>query len=106
MTKISTKLVGSSMSDRIVYHSVRAIVTAFCRIWCRMTVSGGDHIPPTGVFILAPTHRSIIDTPVSRSEARAYRAAIAARPEMTSTLLPIGSGIELSVRWPGHNTKL
>lgn len=70
MTKISTKLVGSSMSDRIVYHSVRAIVTAFCRIWCRMTVSGGDHIPPTGVFILAPTHRSIIDTPVSSGVTR------------------------------------
>lgn len=49
---------------------------------------------------------NMIDPPVSRPEARAYRAAVAARPELASTLLPIGSGIELSTYWPGDSTKL
>ena len=70
MTRIATRLVGSSLSDRIVYRTVRNLVTWFCRTWCRMTVTGGEHIPATGVFILAPTHRSIIDTPVSSGVTR------------------------------------
>lgn len=65
MTRISTKVAGSSLGDRIVYRSVRNLVTAFCRSWCRMRVEGRQHIPATGIFILAPTHRSIIDTPVA-----------------------------------------
>lgn len=65
MTRISTTLAGRSLGDRIVYRSVRNLVTAFCRSWCRMRVEGGHHIPAEGIFILAPTHRSIIDTPVS-----------------------------------------
>lgn len=65
MTRISTSLAGRSTTDRIVYHSVRNLVTAFCRTWCRMRVEGAEHVPSEGIFILAPTHRSIIDTPVS-----------------------------------------
>lgn len=65
MTRVATRLAGSSLTDRIVYRTVRNLVTVFCRTWCRMTVDGRRNIPATGVFILAPTHRSIIDTPVS-----------------------------------------
>jgi predicted O-methyltransferase YrrM len=32
-------------------------------------------------------------------EARAYRAAVAKLPDMTSALLPVGHGLELSCRW-------
>ncbi|MDO8364397.1 MAG: lysophospholipid acyltransferase family protein [Actinomycetota bacterium] len=65
MTKIATKLTGRSVPDRIAYHVVRTIVTVFCRTWCRMQIEGRDNFPKDGPFILAPTHRSIIDTPVS-----------------------------------------
>lgn len=65
MTKIPTRLAGQSVPDKIAYHTVRTIVTVFCRVWCRMTIDGRDNFPKTGPFILAPTHRSIIDTPVS-----------------------------------------
>ena len=65
MTKVSTKLAGQSVPDKIAYHTVRTIVTVFCRVWCRMTIEGRDNFPVSGPFILAPTHRSIIDTPVS-----------------------------------------
>jgi len=65
MTKISTKLTGRNPLDRIAYQIVRFLVTAFCRIWCRMTVEGKENVPADGLFLLAPTHRSILDTPIA-----------------------------------------
>lgn len=65
MSKISTKFAGQSLPDKIAYHTVRTIVTVFCRVWCRMTIEGRENLPASGPFILAPTHRSIIDTPVA-----------------------------------------
>ena len=65
MTKISTEFAGRSVLDRIAYHTVRTIVTGFCRVWCRMSIEGRENFPASGPFILAPTHRSIIDTPVA-----------------------------------------
>lgn len=65
MTKIDTELAGNSRLDRAAYQTVRAIVVAFCRIWCRMTVVGREHVPAEGPFLLAPVHRSILDTPIS-----------------------------------------
>jgi len=71
MTKIRTELASQdTWSHRIGYFTVRSIVTIFCRVWCRMRVEGGEHIPSTGTFILAPTHRSILDTPISSGVTR------------------------------------
>ena len=41
-----------------------------------------------------------------RVQARAYRAAVHALPDMQSMLLPVGSGIELSIKWAAGNGKL
>lgn len=49
---------------------------------------------------------NMINPPMYRSEARAYRAAVAAYPDMQSALLPVGQGLELSVRWPAGSSKL
>lgn len=49
---------------------------------------------------------NIISPLSARDHARAYRAAVAAIPDLQSVLLPIGSGIELSVRWSPQNAKL
>ena len=65
MSKVSTKFAGQSLPDKIAYHTVRTIVTVFCRVWCRMSIEGRENFPESGPFILAPTHRSIIDTPVA-----------------------------------------
>ncbi len=70
MTKISTKLIGNTMVDRIAYQIVRLIVTWFCRIWCRMTVEGRENVPAHGIFLLAPSHRSILDTPIASGVTR------------------------------------
>lgn len=49
---------------------------------------------------------NVIDPPMSRVEMRDYRAAVEAKADLTSTLLPIGQGIELSVKWSAGNPKL
>ena len=49
---------------------------------------------------------NVIEPALSRPDMRAYRAAVAARPDLQSALLPIGQGIELSVRWSADNAKL
>jgi 1-acyl-sn-glycerol-3-phosphate acyltransferase len=65
MTKVTTKLTGNKVLDRIAYKIVRFIVTSFCRTWCRMSIEGRENVPATGAFLLAPTHRSILDTPIA-----------------------------------------
>jgi 1-acyl-sn-glycerol-3-phosphate acyltransferase len=70
MTKIDTRLAGTSRGERAAYQTVRFLVVSFCRIWCRMRVQGRDNLPASGPFILAPTHRSIIDTPVASGASR------------------------------------
>jgi predicted O-methyltransferase YrrM len=42
---------------------------------------------------------NMLEPAVARPEARAYRAAVAALPDIRSTLLPIGSGLEVSCKW-------
>lgn len=41
-----------------------------------------------------------------REDVRRYRAALGGYPDLRSTLLPIGSGIELSVKWSPGNPRL
>jgi 1-acyl-sn-glycerol-3-phosphate acyltransferase len=70
MTKIDTTLAGNARLDRVAYQIVRTIVVTFCRTWCRMTVEGRENVPTEGPFLLAPVHRSIIDTPISSGVTR------------------------------------
>ena len=49
---------------------------------------------------------NMIEPSVVRDDARKYRAFVASLPDMKTALLPIGSGIELSVKWSAANRKL
>lgn len=42
----------------------------------------------------------------ARESVRRYRDAVKAKPDLQTVLLPIGSGIELSIRWSAGNPKL
>lgn len=64
MTRIRTKVVGQGPAARAFYQCCRAIVVGFCRVWCRMSVVGREHVPRDGAFMLASVHRSILDTPI------------------------------------------
>lgn len=64
MTRVDTKLASRSRASFALYRVGRTLCVAFCRLWMRMTVEGLEHVPTTGAFILAPIHRSNIDTPI------------------------------------------
>jgi predicted O-methyltransferase YrrM len=42
----------------------------------------------------------------AREAVRAYREAVKSKPDLQTVLLPLGSGIEVSVRWSAGNAKL
>jgi predicted O-methyltransferase YrrM len=43
---------------------------------------------------------------IARPEVRFYREAVRAKPDLQTALLPIGQGIELTVKWSAGNPKL
>lgn len=49
-------------ADLWLYRVVSGIVAAFCRAFWRLRVDGREHVPVRGAFIVAPVHRSNIDT--------------------------------------------
>jgi 1-acyl-sn-glycerol-3-phosphate acyltransferase len=65
MTKVDTFLAGQGPASRALYFVVRALVAGFTRLWTRLGVEGREHIPTSGAFVLAPVHRSNMDTPIS-----------------------------------------
>jgi predicted O-methyltransferase YrrM len=49
---------------------------------------------------------NMISPEMARPDVRVYREAVRAKPDLQTVLLPIGQGIELSVKWSGGNGKL
>jgi 1-acyl-sn-glycerol-3-phosphate acyltransferase len=60
-------MAGSSRTSLALYAIARAIVVGFSRTWNRLSVEGLEHVPPEGGFVLAPVHRSNMDTPYASS---------------------------------------
>ncbi len=65
MADVDTKLVGQSFGSRIFYKIVRAIVVGVAVGYTRTRIVGKHNIPKTGAFLLAPIHRSNVDTPLA-----------------------------------------
>lgn len=65
MSTVETFLAGNGLVSRIAYRVCRAIVTTFVRLYTRMRIEGREHVPSAGAFVLAPVHRSYIDTPIA-----------------------------------------
>ncbi|MEX1006710.1 MAG: lysophospholipid acyltransferase family protein [Acidimicrobiia bacterium] len=47
------------------YRFARAVVLSVCKVACRVRVVGREHVPRSGAYIVAPSHRSILDVPFS-----------------------------------------
>ena len=47
----------------IFYRVARAIVLSLCRVLFRVRIRGLEHVPASGSYIIAPTHRSLLDIP-------------------------------------------
>lgn len=63
--KPQTFLADDSLPSRIVYGIFRTIVCWFTRGLTRMTIEGRANLPVSGAYVLAPVHRSYIDTPIT-----------------------------------------
>ena len=46
-----------------LYVVARTIVIGLCQVAFRVRVEGRENVPATGAYIVAPTHRSNLDTP-------------------------------------------
>lgn len=65
MTRVDTKLASASRASLALYRVGRTLCVGFCRLWLRTTVEGLEHVPRSGAYILAPVHRSNMDTPIA-----------------------------------------
>lgn len=62
--RVVTKPGRDTRWNRLLYGFFRQLVSNTLRIYTRGTVEGKEHLPD-GAFVLAPVHRSYIDTPIS-----------------------------------------
>lgn len=45
------------------YRVLRAVVLSLCKVLFRVRVKGREHVPRRGAYVVAPSHRSILDIP-------------------------------------------
>ena len=62
MSDVDSFLAGEGFASKAFYRFARGIINLLCRVFWRVRVSGRENIPLTGAFVLAPVHRSNIDT--------------------------------------------
>ncbi|MSY08816.1 MAG: hypothetical protein F2721_06640, partial [Actinobacteria bacterium] len=67
MSEVDSHLAADAIGVRVFYAGVRTTVSIFCRTYCRMSLTGQENIPEQGAFVLAPVHRSFLDTPIASS---------------------------------------
>lgn len=70
MADPDTFMAGQSKASQIFYSFIRGIVVWVCIAYTRTTVIGAHNIPKDGAFLLAPIHRSNIDTPLAAAVTR------------------------------------
>lgn len=65
MAEVNSFMAGESRFSKIFYTFARTIVVILTRLITRPRVINADNIPRSGAFVLAPIHRSNIDTPLA-----------------------------------------
>lgn len=55
---------GNTAFDRLAYRVLRALIMGFARTFWRLRIEGAENLPRSGPYIVAPVHRSNIDTPL------------------------------------------
>ncbi len=62
MSYVDPGIARRTRTQRFVYSFVRGVMIVFTKLYFRASVRGTEHIPAAGGFVLAPVHRSNIDT--------------------------------------------
>lgn len=65
MSRYRTSMAGTGPISRAFYRVARLIVAGSTRVYTRMEIDGRERLPAVGGYVLAPVHRSYIDTPIS-----------------------------------------
>lgn len=65
MAEVSSHMAGQHFFSKLLYRIMRALVVGLSVGYTRARVVGKHHVPSTGAFLLAPIHRSNIDTPLA-----------------------------------------
>ena len=65
MTDVESFMADNSTGSRMFYRVFRLLVVFLARSYTRTTIIGRENIPATSAFLLAPIHRSNIDTPLA-----------------------------------------
>lgn len=67
MAEVDSFMAGTSRVSKMFYTIFRAIVVGASVGYTRTRIIGKHNIPKNGAFLLAPVHRSNIDTPLAAS---------------------------------------
>lgn len=70
MSDVDSFMAGSSPMSRVFYSVMRFLVVGLSVVYTRTRVVGRHNIPRTGAYLLAPIHRSNIDTPLAAAVTR------------------------------------
>src|SRR4029453_19551310 len=70
MSEVDSFLAGGGIASRALYAFCRGALAVFLRGGCRLTIDGRENVPPPGPFVLAPVHRSILDSPIAGAVTR------------------------------------
>lgn len=112
----SKMIADAGLSDFVSFELGDAVELAqkidqpvdFCLIdiWKELYVACFDAIYPKLSDEAMIAADNMISPEMARPEVRKFRDAVKQKADMQSTLLPIGAGIELSVKWPQNSDKL
>jgi 1-acyl-sn-glycerol-3-phosphate acyltransferase len=61
----NTTFADQSWRSRLLYTIFRSIVCWTVQLYTRMRIHGREHLPTSGAYVLAPVHRSYVDTPIT-----------------------------------------
>lgn len=70
MAEVDSYLAGDSVVSRSFYALVRGLLVVLCLLVTRVRIIDRQKVPATGAFILAPVHRSNIDSPLASAVTR------------------------------------
>jgi len=71
VTRIRSQMAGNSRASLAFYSLGRFLTVGLVAgLWNRISVEGAEHVPTEGAFILAPVHRSNMDTPYAAATTR------------------------------------
>ena len=70
MSDVESYLAGGSLISRSFYSLIRNLLVLLCLVFTRVRIIDRHKVPATGAFILAPIHRSNIDSPLASAVTR------------------------------------